>query len=154
MAQFIVPSPELIALIDRADLLLDQFGGWPTFEDAEVLALVLERGNHAETLASGDWSSRVGPSVVATFYLFDSRFGRADARRHQSRVRIRFEGVQEFELRGFNHQNPILGMGLGVRDPGRQLGKLFSVTWGGAILEHHVSFSCCRIEVVSVDPFL
>jgi hypothetical protein len=147
-------TAEAIARIENRDLLIERFGGWPTFEDAEVLKLEFDRGNHWWVLESGDWSRRIPPSLVATFFVFDSRFADHAPERKPSSVSIRFEEFQEIEIEGFNHQNPVLGVGIELIYSQNLRKEQFFVDWGGCGMTHEVLFVCDRIRVLSVEPMI
>lgn len=147
-------SSEALALIERSGLLVERFGEWPPFEDAEVMALVFDRGNHLGVIQMDDWSKRIPPSLTATFYVFDVRYADTDPKRKPSKVCIRFEEFDRFEMDGFNYQNPILGMGITVSYSDRLRKNLLSVNWGGTGIKHEVSFLCHQIRVLSVEPYV
>ena len=147
-------SPEALALVEGADLLIARFGEWPTFEDGEILALVFDRGNHWWVIQTEAWSKRIPPSLMATFYVSDSRHADSHPERKRSKVCIRFEEFDEFEMDGFNYQNPIVGMGITVSYSDRLKRNLLSVNWGGTAIKHEVSFLCGQIKVLSVEPMV
>ena len=77
------------------------FGGeWPSFHDAEVIALCLSRKNFS-WLRLHTWK---------TTNLVDS-YGRL-VHDNDLIVTFRFENVKDIELSGFNHQNVIAGLDL------------------------------------------
>jgi hypothetical protein len=147
-------TPEALALIEESELLTNRFGEWPTFEDGEVLALEFDRGNHWWVIETGEWSERIPPSLIATFYVFDNRYADDDPERKPSKVRIRFEEFAELEMDGFNYQNPIAGMGISVSYSDRLKMNLLFVNWGGTAIKHEVSFLCGHIRVLSVEPMV
>ena len=145
-------TPEAIALVQGSSLLVDRFGEWPSFEDAEVLSLSLDRGNHEWVVRTGKWAERIPPCLTATFYVFDSRFADDDPMRKPSRVIIKFCEFEEFEVDGFNHQNPILGIGIRLVHSAARRQQLFLVDWGGTGLTHEVRFTCESVRIESVAP--
>lgn len=147
-------DPKAIELIEGADLLLNRFGDWPTFEDAEVLSLSFDRGNHWWVLETGEWSRRVPPSLIATFYVFDSRYAEHAPERKPTKVSIQFYEFREVEIDGFNYQNPIVGLGIKLTYSADLKKTLFSIDWGGTAIPHEVSFSCERIHVLSAEPMV
>jgi hypothetical protein len=68
-------SPLVRNRIRDANKLIDVYGEWPTFSDAEIISVALERGNHLAIVATDDWASRVAPSMIAKVMVFDSRYG-------------------------------------------------------------------------------
>ena len=145
-------SAEAIAAIEGAALLIDRFGEWPLFEDAEVLSLSLERGNHWWVLRTGDWERRVPDSLTVTLFVFDSMQASDALERKESRVVLRFEGLGRCELDGFNHQNPVVALIVTFEYSPDMKSNLFAVEWGGTALPHEVSLTCERIQVLSVEP--
>ena len=138
---------ENIGPIDGAERLIAVFGYWPTFHDAEVLWLRLDR-----CLAGGESD---GPTLEAFIHAFEmtTEVGPDGyyVRRHHVLVRPRFREVVELRLGGFNHQNALSGIDFtDLRD--RQLERVrwdvrFDPAYGvGA------SFQCFAVEVVSVGP--
>jgi len=146
--------PEAVAAIEDANLLVARFGEWPTFEDAEVLALNLDRGNHSWVVETGEWDRRIPPSLTATLYVFDFRHASDNPARNPTKVVIKFEEFEDFEIDGFNHQNPIVGLGIKFLFSKNMNKNLFSVDWGGTGIKHEASFTCERIQVMSVEPMV
>ena len=133
--------------IDGADLIVQRFGFWPPFADAEILALRFERGNHMEVIEHKRWNERIAESLEVTFFVFDARHAQVTPERKPTKAVIRFEPLTEFTMNGFNYQNPILCL-----DISRVSEKRFRVEWGGTAMHHEVSFVCERIRVLSVTP--
>ena len=90
------------------------------------------------------------PSLLATFYVFDALYAFEDPRRNASMVTIRFDDLAHFEMDGFNHQNPIIGLSLGVQYSDALKKLLLVVNWGGTCLQHEVSLLCGSANVVAV----
>jgi hypothetical protein len=89
--------------LNRAEILEKAFGGWPSFHDAEILNLELDRS---------------GPTVLLHTLTFTSGGGNSQARnasdemaeRQHYKVTFRFDVVDNFVLEDFNHQNVIWGL--------------------------------------------
>ena len=131
--------------IDNASVLVAVFGYWPSFHDAEVLAIRLDRSG-----VSG------GPELEADIHVFEMTStvtpdGLYELR-HHTLVTLRFEGVDELSLEGFNNQNAL--MGLQIEDiSSRQLELLkWEVTFDAAF-GLDASFLCRGIAVASAKPF-
>lgn len=82
-------------------LLTDRFGSWPSFHDAEVLQLTLDRG---------------GPDLVTSLHVFEmtstvTTDGFYELQNHTV-VDLRFGGIAQLELTEFNHQNALMGLSL------------------------------------------
>lgn len=82
-------------------LLTDRFGAWPSFHDAEVLQVTLDRS---------------GPDLIATLHVFEvsaavTADGFYELQNHTSAV-LRFGGIAQLHLEEFNHQNALMGLQL------------------------------------------
>jgi hypothetical protein len=138
-------APEALALISGRELLIQHLGYWPTFHDFEVLSIELNRALVSATTND----------LRATFLVFDLNKSPDDPERKQGSAEFLFEDVDDLQIVGFNHQNPILGLVIGPSEPiGGE--RRFRVDWGGTCMPHEVSFSCGRISVLRVidlNPF-
>ena len=98
---------ELYERVVNHRLITDWFGYWPSFHDAEVLSLYLDR----RPLEAGP-----GPSLVVRVHTFemtrevDDR-GHYKFRKHAI-ITLEFDGVEEMSLDGFNGQNALAGLDL------------------------------------------
>jgi hypothetical protein len=147
-------TPEVVAAIDGANLLVDRFGFWPDFGDAEIISMAFNRGNLMEIFDSGDWPSTIYPSITVVFHVFDARHASDSAERKNSLVTIRFESPKRFALDGFNHQNPIVELAIIFEYSENLKTELFAVDWGGTGIHHETSFTCQKIKVISVESML
>lgn len=126
--------------------LTSVFGYWPSFHDAEVIWLRMDR----RSFAVGG-----GPSVEAMLHTFEitSDVGPDDCYvlRNHVLVHFRFRDVVELQLAGFNHQNALFGLTVtDLRE--RQLEHIhFEVDFQSAF-GVGASFQCHEIEVLSVEP--
>jgi hypothetical protein len=113
------------------ELLIQHLGYWPTFEDFEVLSITLERALVSATVQD----------LRATFLVFNLHQAPDDPERRQGTAEFLFEGVGDLQIEGFNHQNPIVGLGI---IPTKTLDGdcRFQVEWGGTCIKHDVSFVC------------
>ena len=133
------------ARITNSAALVDVFGCWPSFHDAEVLAIRLDRSG-----ASG------GPELEADVHVFEMTSTVMPAGfyelRHHTLVTLRFEGVDELSLEGFNNQNAL--MGLLIEDISSRPQELLKceVTFDAAY-GVDASFLSRGIAVVSAKPF-
>lgn len=138
-------SPDTLALIFGRELLIKHLGHWPTFHDFEVLSITLERALVSATVSD----------LRAVFLVFDLNQAPSDPERKQGSAEFLFENVDDLQIKGFNHQNPIVGLCIGAAEP-RGDERQFRVEWGGTGIQHEVSFSCRRISVLRVwdlNPF-
>jgi hypothetical protein len=145
-------TPAVITRILHAERLTSIYGDWPSFHDCEITSVTLDRGNHMSVVATGNWESRVPPSLTAKVITFDFRFPDVASRKYRL-VTLRFDAVEELYIENFSYQNPVMGIGL-VAEPedGAVVSKL-RVDWGGTVMGYETQFTCESIEVLSVEPF-
>ncbi len=97
---------ELVNKIENTDLILNHFGYWPAFHDAEVVSLHFDR-NFKEGL----------PRLLIRIYAFEIT-DKVEAGYYQRikhcLIQFEFEGVVESEVDGFNHQNAVYGIEFGI----------------------------------------
>jgi hypothetical protein len=142
--------PEVVAAIEGSDRVVERFGRWLNFADAEVVSLTFDRGNLMEIFQTGRWPEAVPPSLEAVFYVFDASLA-SEADRKPSMLTIRFSELDRFALDGFNHQNPIVELAI-IREHSERMKKdLFAVDWGGAGIVHEASFTCGKIAVIGLE---
>jgi hypothetical protein len=126
---------EIIADVPGARELFDWFGYWPSFHDAEVLSICLDRAA-ASTL------------VVHTY----GGTGEVDATGHHVTekhvlVSFIFDDVFEIQLEGFNHQNVLSAMAFNKLENG------FEVILGGCYgVEGSISTKGLRISFEPGQP--
>jgi hypothetical protein len=127
--------------ITNSGAIVSVFGHWPSFHDAEVLGLEIARR----------FNEPPGPSLVVQIHVF-SMTNEVDDRgyfvcKNHSTVALKFGGIDELELDGFNHQNALSG--LVIASSGSE--GLFDVHFDPAYgMESR--FKCRTIEVLSVIP--
>ena len=128
--------------IEGHHLVTNVFGRWPSFHDAEVHRVVLNRGEHSpsvELLLHG-WvmTSEITPSG---HYKLE----------HQSLIHFLFEQVSDLHLDGLNHQNVLSGLELDLtgsqesRQLAVELGHCYGLSGG---------FKASRAKVLSVAPYV
>ena len=130
--------------IENASALVEVFGAWPSFHDAEVHSLVISR-DHSEA-----------PRLDARIYEFERR-SVTDSSGHYSQVNHRFVTLQftrvaALELGGFNEQNALLALTI---EPGEQ-SAADPRRWNVTVESSYgvgAAFSCDRIIVREVEPF-
>ncbi len=138
---------EDIGPIDGAEQLVAVFGYWPTFHDAEVLWLQIDRR------AAGEES--YGPTLEALVHAFEMTTDVGPdgyfVLRHHVLVHLRFCEVVELRLDGFNHQNALSGIDFSdLQD--RQLERVKWAVLFDSAFGADASFQCRTVEVVSVVP--
>jgi len=133
--------------IPGAEKLVAVFGYWPSFHDAEVLWLRLDRRPQGDGF--------YGPTLEALIHAFEmtSEVG-SDGHyvlRHHVLVQFRFWDVVELQLEGFNFQNALMGLTLtDLRD--QQMEHVRWVARLDSTFGVDASFQCYEVEVVSVVP--
>jgi hypothetical protein len=131
-------------LVENAALLTRVFGEWPSFHDAEVLTMHLDR-------AGAD-----GPVLEACVHVF--RMTReVDARgryalTHHTKVTLRFINILLRQLHGFNDQNSLSGLDIEEVGPAESHGRRFSVYFGSNS-GVEADLLCDRIVIQAAEPF-
>jgi hypothetical protein len=129
---------DVASLVSGASLITEIFGFWPSFHDAEVLEVTLQRGA----------ADHAGPSLSAKIHVFEmtadvGSSGHFVCRNHMI-VEFRFSEIENLEMEGFNHQNAIDR--LIIKSDAAQLRRCvtFNSAYGlGA------DFTCSSVEVLS-----
>lgn len=130
--------------IRNSEALTTVFGRWPSFHDAEVVRLRLER------------SGTSGPELEADIYVFEMTSEVTPDGfyhlRHHTLATLLFSGIDRLAVDDFNQQNVLFELELkDISD--RQLDVLkwevaFDASWGvGA------QFMCEAISVLRAEPF-
>lgn len=133
--------------IEGAEKLVAVFGYWPSFHDAEVLWLRLDRRPVLEDI--------FGPTLEVMVHTFEitSEIGPDGAYvlRHHVLVQLRFHFVDLVKLRDFNHQNALYGIRFkDIRANQWELAN-YEISLDGA-WGLVGSFICKAVEVVDVTP--
>lgn len=132
------------SLVRNGSLLTDIFGGWPSFHDAEVVELRLDR------------SGPGGVELEAKVHLFETTSETTSegfyVLRNHTLATLRCAGIDQLSLEGFNHQNVLFDLSL-VDISDRQLDRLrwevsFDSSFGVA-----AQFLCETVAVINVEPF-
>ena len=131
--------------IQNSHLLTDIFGRWPSFHDAEVLSITLDRGE----------KNNFEPSLTAAIYVFEmtsqvDNEGRYVLRNH-TLVRFRFYKIVNLSLTDFNQQNVLQHLDIEhLSDRERDKVK-FKITFSG-IFGVKAEFHCDSVSIESVEP--
>jgi hypothetical protein len=138
-------APDILATIAGRELLIHHLGHWTTFHDFEVLSITLER----------PLVTSITHDLRATFLIFDLSKSPDSPERKQGTVEILFEYIDNLQIEGFNHQNPIMGLSITpAKDPSSGLQIVWMGTGPG--WKNDVSFTCGRItvlRVIDLNPF-
>jgi hypothetical protein len=114
-------------------------GRWPTFHDAEIIELRLDRGNFMAGMSNPDL---MAAHLILTVQTCEEAPGTRPAL-----VTLRFDGVEDLELSGFNYQNAIYGLVIGLSKGETGEGDGFCVRIDPAF-GLGATFHCAGIEVV------
>lgn len=134
-------------IFESSEKLTDVFGYWPSFHDAEVHEVLLDRGN-----IDSDYSSYVFPVLTTKIHVFEMT-NQVNSSGHfvlvkHTLVTLRFHDVEECRLDDFNHQNAILGLTVKESGPGLRNSPVREVTMEAAF-GLDASFKCAKCEVVA-----
>jgi hypothetical protein len=141
---------EIASLIIGSEKLTSIFGRWPSFHDAEVHEIQLERG-HIDTEAHLYHFPRL--TVRLHLWLMTNEVdqnGHYVSTKH-TLATMKFYDVDSFKMEGFNHQNVIFGLGIErkTRDEGPT--PYFAVDFEPSF-GIDATFTCLRIEIVEAVP--
>jgi hypothetical protein len=130
-------------LVEGNGLVTSRFGEWPSFHDAEIVRLHLDRNNGLEPS---------GPILTLWIYVFKSQFPPDDPNRLDSLLELKFQDIDRFQMSEFNHQNAISSFEVEEIYSERLLRLIHSVTIkpGFGI---SCAFECGLMEVVSINSY-
>ena len=126
--------------------LTNIFGYWPSFHDAEVVSIILERRGKDK------WEA---PILYAKIHVFqmgpeETDNGKKHVFHHHSVVTFRFAIVENLILDGFNQQNVIFGLKISEKYNDERKQNVLEVEF-----EHcyglNCSFICDNIEITDID---
>ncbi len=101
--------PNELSVIDGAQELHDWFGRWPTFHDAEIISLHLNRtGSSSLTVHTWQMTNDLDEKG---FYVLTKHV----------LVEFILEGIVGLDLKGFNHQNVVYGLAIEKTGEGFQI---------------------------------
>jgi len=115
-------------------------GKWPSFDDFEVVSILLERSHDGEE----PW-----PTLTVRFLGLRSDFGPEDSDRKNYLLTLWFGGVDNLKLEGFNYQNAINGFTVAAKWSERLNQEVFNVE----IIQGFgvgCAFECSEIKVMNV----
>ena len=131
-------------LVANAHALTQLFGYWPSFHDAEVLTMHLDR------------SGEDGPSLEAQVHVFEMT-DQVDDRgfyilRKHALVTLRFADILLRNLQWFNQQNSLSGLGIYAAEEedvdGRAIGVSFGSNYGV-----EAELLCRRASILKVESY-
>lgn len=132
--------------IEGSEKILELYGKWPSFHDAEILSVNLDRGK-----AEG----KFGPTVTINLHGFEITNELNDKGHYKTvkhaQIVFQFYDVVEFELtHGFGTQNPLSGVSIEDVRSHQLEGINYSVGFG-AHLNCDIELRCSSIMVASVE---
>jgi len=147
--------PSVDSLVENASLLVDHFGNWPSFHDAEILDLHLWRGK----IKPGDWDdSNVFPVLTMKILILRATQTPYAGGRSNVVAALRFHDVSAIRMDDFNHVNQIVDLTITIEErgtltTGERLPPYLrvSITRGFGM---EAVFRCFRIEVLDATPVL
>lgn len=134
-----------MAKIQNRELLTEIFGSWPSFHDAEILSIQLDRGGED------------GPSLTAVIHLWRMT-NEVDANgyivcKNYTLATLRFGHILLEMLNGFNHQNVLSELSISTIDSNISendhcsFGILMETSYGCQAM-----FKCRSITVLKAEP--
>jgi hypothetical protein len=104
-----MPLPPELAAVAGAQSLYDWFGYWPTFHDAEILYLHLNRTGLSQ-MAVHTWH-RSNRTDAESYYILEKHVV----------VDFALEGISDLELIQFSHQNVLGSLSIEKKSDGFKL---------------------------------
>ena len=138
---------ESLVKIQNANLLIDVFGRFPSFHDAEVLRITLDRGDRTD----------LNPSLEALIHVFEVTPEVDDNGRYQLKnhvlVLFRFSKIVNLQLTDFNQQNVLWDLEI-IHLSDRERDKVkFKVVFRSSF-GVSASFHCEAVSIESVEPYV
>jgi hypothetical protein len=142
-------SPELEKEIRGSEMLTSIFGGWPSFHDAEVTEIHLERGEVNQDTETFEFPVLTVKLVLWNLTSRVTADGYLETEHHTLAI-LHFSDVENLLMSGFNYQNAI--MGLQIERQSNERRTEFKVTFDPAF-GMGCAFSCGSIEVLNAIPW-
>jgi hypothetical protein len=146
----IARRPPIVWLMENVlngEVLTEIFGYWPSFHDAEVVQIRLDRGQ-----ADAQTPPVKLEADVHVFEMTDrlTAEGTYELQKH-TLVTLAFRGLAQLQLKWFNHQNVLCELGLCEISDHRD-GLKWEVSFDSAY-GVDASFLCKEVEVLRAAPF-
>jgi hypothetical protein len=125
----------IVSNIPGAKQLFDLFGYWPSFHDAEILQVHLDRTNES-WLKIHTWETTKELDHEGHFVLD----------KHVV-VTLTLRDLEDLDLIGFNHQNVIFGLSISPGETGIEISLEACYGLAGTMIAKNVS-----LEVLPVEP--
>jgi hypothetical protein len=146
---------DAVRMIEGSNRLIQYFGAWPSFHDAEIIDMHLWRGH----VLPGDWDDRdIFPVITIKLRVLGAVQPTICGVRDDVFVTLRFHDVSNLQLMNFNHVNQIANFSVSVvprgkRPTGEDLPPHLSINFekGFGLA---ATFLCFRIEVLDATRAL
>ncbi|MFN2515224.1 MAG: Imm50 family immunity protein [Pyrinomonadaceae bacterium] len=124
--------------------LIDIFGRWPSFHDAEILSIYLDRDGEG------------GPFLDAKIHVSEMT-NEVDAKgyyvsKNDTLVILRFTHIVMGEIKWFNQQNVVADLNIEEVKPEENDGSCFSISIESSY-GCEASFGCREIVITDVEPY-
>lgn len=142
-------SPNLEKEIAGSEMLTSIFRGWPSFHDAEITEIHLERGRVNQDTETFEFPVLTVKLVLWNLTSRVSANGYLETEQHTLAI-LQFSYVENLTMSGFNYQNAIMGLQIArQRSEGRTEFKVsFDPAFGMGC-----EFTCGSIEVLNAIPW-
>ena len=141
---------EIAALVVGSEKLTRIFSEWPSFHDAEVHELHLDRG-HIDTDALIYEFPRLTVKVHLWLMTSDVDQKGYFVLTNHTLATMRFYDVDNFKMEGFNHQNAIFGLRIEKKTREEGPTPYFAVDFDSSF-GMGATFTWLRIEIVEAIP--
>ena len=101
--------PNIENEIVGSERLTSIFGGWPSFHDAEVTEIHLDRGEVNQDTATFEFPVLTIKLVLWNLTSRVNANGYLETEHHTLAI-LQFSDVENLAMSGFNHQNAIMGL--------------------------------------------
>lgn len=141
--------PNIENEIVGSERLTSIFGGWPSFHDAEVTEIHLDRGEVNQDTATFEFPVLTIKLVLWNLTSRVNANGYLETEHHTLAI-LQFSDVENLTMSGFNHQNAIMGLQIERQsNEGRTEFKvIFDPAFGMGC-----EFSCSSVEVLNAIPW-
>ena len=141
--------PNIENEIVGSERLTSIFGGWPSFHDAEVTEIHLDRGEVNQDTATFEFPVLTIKLVLWNLTSRVNANGYLETEHHTLAI-LQFSDVENLTMSGSNHQNAIMGLQIERQsNEGRTEFKvIFDPAFGMGC-----EFSCSSVEVLNAIPW-
>jgi hypothetical protein len=124
--------------------VIDLYGHWPSFHDAEVISLKLNRNSDSEF---------DGPTIQFEIHTF-TMTGETDESGHfkcinHAVIEVKLDGVESSNIEGFNHQNAMDALSIEESKGDGEYGVRFIIEFEPAF-GMSAEIICRRIEILKI----